>query len=112
MLRQQAEQARQREREALALYEVARLVPGSTLDLQPLLGLILDQLKTIVEYDAATVILRDATGDAVVAAVGESVPPDTAHSELAVPLVIKKQRRPRGAVTRPTAAKQPSFEDE
>ncbi len=66
MLRQQAERARQREREALALYEVARLVPGSTLDLEPLLGLILDQLKTIVEYDAAAVILRDTTGNAVV----------------------------------------------
>src|SRR5207237_10165950 len=32
MLRQQTRQARQREREALALYEVAQLVPGSTLE--------------------------------------------------------------------------------
>src|SRR5207245_1247697 len=63
MLRQQANQARQREREALAMYEVAQLVPGSTLELQPLLGLILDQLKTIVEYDAAAVILCDAAGE-------------------------------------------------
>src|SRR5205807_3302714 len=52
MLRQQATAARQREREALALFEVAQLVPGSTLELQPLLGLILDQLKSIVEYHA------------------------------------------------------------
>jgi signal transduction histidine kinase len=143
ILRQQANRARQREREALALYEVARLVPGSTLELQPLLGLILDQLKTIVEYDAAAIILRDAAGQAVVfdyrgalprdqvvglqvqtgsalgevldevdrrrepmlvedlggqsliaqnlAAVGVSVPPTTAHSELAVPLIVKEQ---------------------
>jgi len=41
-------------------------VPGSTLELRPLLGLILDQLKTIVEYDAAAVILHDAAGEAVV----------------------------------------------
>jgi signal transduction histidine kinase len=143
MLRQQARQARQREREAMALYEVARLVPGSTLELQPLLGLILDQLNTIVEYDAAAIILRDAADEAVVfdyrgalpreqviglrvqtgsalgnvldevgrrrepmlvedlggqsliaqnlATTGMSVPPATAHSELAVPLVVKEQ---------------------
>src|SRR5438477_3386497 len=143
MLRQQAQQARQREREAMALYEVARLVPGSTLELQPLLGLILDQLNTIVEYDAAAIILRDAADEAVVfdyrgalpreqvvglrvqtgsalgnvldevgrrrepmlvedlggqsliaqnlATTGMSVPPATAHSELAVPLVVKEQ---------------------
>ena len=143
MLRQQANRARQREREALALYEVARLVPGSTLELEPLLGLILDQLKTIVEYDAAAVILRNAAGEAVVfdyrgslprehavglrvqtgsalgevldevdrrrepilvedlggrslivqnlEAAGVSVPPGRAHSELAVPLVVKEQ---------------------
>jgi signal transduction histidine kinase len=65
-LRHQAEAARQREREALALYEVARLVPGSTLELQPLLGLILDQLKTIVKYDAAAVVLRDERDTAAV----------------------------------------------
>jgi signal transduction histidine kinase len=65
-LRRRAEEARQREREALALYEVARLVPGSTLELQPLLGLILDQLKTIVEYDAAAVVLLDQRDDPVV----------------------------------------------
>ena len=143
MLRQQANQARQREREALAMYEVAQLVPGSTLELQPLLGLILDQLKTIVEYDAAAVILCDAAGEPVVfdyrgalprehvvglrvqtgSALGEvldevgrrrepivvedlggrslvaenlaaqavSAPSATAHSELAVPLIVKEQ---------------------
>ena len=58
--------ARQREREALALFEVARLVPGSTLELQPLLGLILDQLKSIVEYQAAEIILHDEHDEPVV----------------------------------------------
>jgi signal transduction histidine kinase len=55
-LRQRAEEARTREREALALYEVARQVPGSTLELRPLLGLILDQLRTLVPYGAAEII--------------------------------------------------------
>jgi len=143
MLRRHAERARQREREALALYEVAKLVSGSTLGVQPLLGLILDQLETIVEYDAAAIILRDAAGATVVfdyrgklpreqlvglhvqaesalrevvdgvvrrrepmlvedlggqsliaqnlLARGVSVPPAAAHSELAVPLIVKEQ---------------------
>jgi signal transduction histidine kinase len=65
-LRQVAVQSREHEREALALYEVARLVPGSSLELQPLLGLILEQLKTIVEYEAAAVVLRDEHGQTVV----------------------------------------------
>jgi signal transduction histidine kinase len=65
-LRQRAEVARQREREALVLYEVARLVPGSTLELPPLLGLILEQLKTIVEYDAAEVVLRTERNETVI----------------------------------------------
>jgi signal transduction histidine kinase len=143
MLREQANRARQREREALALYEVARLVPGSNLELEPLLGLILDQLKTIVDYDAAAVILRGAADEAIVfeyrgalprehvvglhiqtgsalgevldevvsqrepvvvddlggqsliaqtlASAGVPIPPVTAHSELAVPLVVKER---------------------
>jgi signal transduction histidine kinase len=65
-LRNHVVQAQEREREALALYEVARLVPGSSLELQPLLGLILEQLKTIVEYDAAAVVLRNEHDDIVV----------------------------------------------
>jgi signal transduction histidine kinase len=140
-LRQQAEGARQREREAVALREVARLVPGSSLELQPLLSVILERLETIVDYDAAEVILRDAPNEAVIfayrgplprerllgrrvrpgdalwklldeadrrrdailvedlggrsllaqdlAATGMSVPSESAHSELAVPLIVK-----------------------
>jgi K+-sensing histidine kinase KdpD len=59
MLRQQVEVARQRERETVTLYDVARLVPGSTLELEPLLGWILDQMQSIVRYDAAAVVLHD-----------------------------------------------------
>ncbi len=143
MLRQQAERARQHEREALALYAVARLVPGSTLELQPLVGLILEQLKSIVDYDAAAIILLGSIDEPVVfdyrgplpreqvvglrvnaaSALGEAlaevrhrrepmlvsdlggqsliaqslalngvlVPPESAHSELAVPLIVKEQ---------------------
>lgn len=58
-LRHQVEVARQREREALALYDMARQVHGSTLDLQPVLGLILDQLKVAVGYDSAALLLQD-----------------------------------------------------
>jgi signal transduction histidine kinase len=54
--RRQTEAARQREREAVGLYEVVRHVPGSTLELRPLLGLILDQLRTLVPYGAAEII--------------------------------------------------------
>jgi signal transduction histidine kinase len=55
-LRRQAEAAGEREREAVALYEVVRQVPGSTLELRPLLSLILDQLGTLVPYRAAELI--------------------------------------------------------
>src|SRR5712692_4783328 len=48
-------EAQSREREAMALYEVVRLVPSSVLELEPLLGLILDQLKAVVDYHAAAV---------------------------------------------------------
>jgi signal transduction histidine kinase len=75
-LRQQAEVARQREREALALSEVARLVPGSMLELQPLLGLILDQLQSIVKHHAAEIILHDEDDAAVVFAYRGSLPPE------------------------------------
>jgi K+-sensing histidine kinase KdpD len=60
-LRKQAEDARQREREALALYDMARLVPGSTLELGPLLGSIVDQMKAIVDYDATFIVLHDTS---------------------------------------------------
>ena len=45
-------QARQHERELAILLEVSQAV-SSTLDLRPLLGIILDQLKTVVDYSAA-----------------------------------------------------------
>jgi signal transduction histidine kinase len=102
MLRQQATAARQREREALALFEVARLVPGSTLELQPLLGLILDQLKSIVEYHAAEVILHDEHDEPVVFAyrgalpgeqvVGRRLPAGSALNELV--LEVGRRREP------------------
>jgi signal transduction histidine kinase len=47
--------AQSREHEAMALYEVVRLVPTSVHELEPLLGLILDQLKAVVDYRAAAV---------------------------------------------------------
>jgi signal transduction histidine kinase len=55
-LRQRAEDARRREQEAAALYEVVRLVAASALELRPLLGLILDQLQTIVSYRSAEIV--------------------------------------------------------
>jgi signal transduction histidine kinase len=51
--------AQSREREAMALYEVVRLVPSSVLELEPLLGLILDHLKAVVDYRAAAVFGLD-----------------------------------------------------
>src|SRR5262245_31942223 len=62
-LRQRADDARRREREAVALYEVVRLVPGSALELQPLLGLILDRLRTFVDYSAASVYSAHGEAD-------------------------------------------------
>ncbi len=54
-----------REREAVALYEVVRLVPSSVVELEPLLGLILDQLKTVVDYRAAAVFGLEGDGRVV-----------------------------------------------
>ena len=49
-------QAQQHERELATLLEVSRTV-SSTLDLRPLLGVILDQLKTVVDYSAAGIYM-------------------------------------------------------
>jgi signal transduction histidine kinase len=49
-------QARQHERELSILLEVSRTV-SSTLELQPLLGIILEQLKSVVDYSAAAIYL-------------------------------------------------------
>src|SRR5207237_2973349 len=49
-------QARQHERELAILLEVSQAV-SSTLELQPLLGIILDQLKSVVDYSAAAIYL-------------------------------------------------------
>jgi PAS domain S-box-containing protein len=55
-LRHQADEARRREREAVALYEVIREVPASTLELRPLLGLILARLERVVECHASEIV--------------------------------------------------------
>jgi signal transduction histidine kinase len=47
-------QARQHERELAILLDVSQTV-SSTLELRPLLGIILDQLKTVVDYSAAAI---------------------------------------------------------
>lgn len=47
-------QARQHERELATLLEILQTV-SSTLELRPLLGVILDQLKTVVDYSAAAI---------------------------------------------------------
>ena len=47
-------QARQHERELAILLDVSQTV-SSTLELRPLLGVILDQLKTVVDYSAAAI---------------------------------------------------------
>jgi signal transduction histidine kinase len=49
-------EARQHERELATLLEISRTV-SSTLELRPLLGVILDQLKTVVEYSGAGIYL-------------------------------------------------------
>ena len=49
-------QARQHERELAILLDVSQAV-SSTLELRPLLGIILDQLKTVVDYSAAAIYL-------------------------------------------------------
>src|SRR5262249_13051751 len=50
----------ERTRELYALLEVSHNV-ASTLELQPLLGLILDQLKGVVEYTGAGIAVQDGT---------------------------------------------------
>ena len=49
-------QTRQHERELATLLEISRTV-SSTLELRPLLGVILDQLKTVVDYSGAGIYL-------------------------------------------------------
>jgi signal transduction histidine kinase len=55
-------EARQHERELATLLEVSRTV-SSTLELRPLLGVILDQLKTVVEYSGAGIYLGPDTDE-------------------------------------------------
>src|SRR5262249_31626084 len=78
-------EAHGREREAVALYDVVRLVPSSVLELEPLLGVILDQLKAVVDYRAAAIFgLKD--DDRVVLDYRGPVPREQAlgfHSPLA-----------------------------
>lgn len=54
---------RDRTRELASLLEVTRNV-ASTLELEPLLGLVLDQLRSVAEYTSAVMVIRE--GDALV----------------------------------------------
>ncbi|MGH2586416.1 MAG: HAMP domain-containing protein [Dehalococcoidia bacterium] len=60
MTQEAAERARveQRTRELAALLEISRVVT-STLELQPLVGLILDQLRSVVDYTGAALLTLD-----------------------------------------------------
>jgi signal transduction histidine kinase len=51
----------ERTRELSSLLEISRTV-ASTLQLKPLLGLILDQLKTVVEYSGASILTVEGDG--------------------------------------------------
>ena len=62
LLRRRAGEALRRNAELAAVLDVTQSV-GSTLDLVPLLGLILDQVRTVIEYNSAAIALRD--GDEV-----------------------------------------------
>ena len=55
-------QARQHETELATLLEISRTV-SSTLELRPLLGVILDQLKTVVDYSGAGIYLGPDTDE-------------------------------------------------
>jgi len=56
------QQVEERTRELTGLLEVSRRV-GSTLELDPLLGLVLDELKTVIDYGAAGILVVE--GDVV-----------------------------------------------
>jgi PAS domain S-box-containing protein len=55
-------QTRQHEHELATLLEISRTV-SSTLELRPLLGVILDQLKTVVDYSGAGIYLGPDAGE-------------------------------------------------
>jgi diguanylate cyclase (GGDEF)-like protein/PAS domain S-box-containing protein len=57
------------EKQAESLQEIARAL-SSTLELEPLLNLILDELEKLVSYDSATVMLAEKEGLTVVASRG------------------------------------------
>jgi PAS domain S-box-containing protein len=61
------EAAAERTRELGTLLEIGRNVAG-TLELEPLLGMILDEVRAAVEYDGAGILIREAEGVLVQAA--------------------------------------------
>jgi signal transduction histidine kinase len=69
------EQAERRSRELEALLEVSRHVVG-TLALEPLLGVILDQLRGLVDYSAAALMTVDGQHLVIVGYRGELSDPD------------------------------------
>jgi signal transduction histidine kinase/predicted hydrocarbon binding protein len=82
--RQNLEQrVRERTRELATLLQVSHDV-SSTLELQPLLDLILDQLKTVVDYSGASILILDG-GDLVVQAYHGPIPKEEA-GQLRFPL--------------------------
>jgi signal transduction histidine kinase len=62
LLRRRAAEALRRNAELAAVLDVTQSV-GSTLDLVPLLGLILDHVRTVIDYNSAAIALRQ--GDKV-----------------------------------------------
>jgi PAS domain S-box-containing protein len=77
------ERVAERTRELTTLLEVSRDV-ASTLELQPLLGVILDQLKTVAEYSGAAVF--QAQGANLVALVRRAPGPDPSAGPSRYPL--------------------------
>ena len=77
------ERAAERAREVETLLEIARNI-ASTLDLGPLLGLILDQLRAAVDYHAASLMTLE--GEELVQAAVRSPLPDLSGRPLRVPL--------------------------
>jgi PAS domain S-box-containing protein len=72
------EAAAERTRELGTLLEIARNVAG-TLELEPLLGLILDEVHAAVEYEGAGILIREADGVLVQAAGRGPLPERTAE---------------------------------
>jgi PAS domain-containing protein len=80
-VQQELEQrVQERTRELATLLQVSHDV-NSTLELEPLLDLILDQLKTVVDYSGASILILEA-GDLVVRAYRGPIPAEEARQLL------------------------------